>query len=63
MSDQARERLVRGEAWDDFCDTLKVAGRVIDEFGDEPTDQERAEWYRYLSRMVRNGFDNCLTKF
>jgi len=60
MSDRARERLVRGEAWEDFCDTLKVAGRVIDEFGDEPSDQERAEWYRYLSRMVRNGFERMV---
>ncbi len=60
MQDRARERLVRGEAWDDFCDTLKVAGRVIDEFGDEPSDQERAEWYRFLSRMVRNGFERMV---
>ncbi|MBJ20309.1 MAG: hypothetical protein GY910_12835 [bacterium] len=60
MEDRARERLVRGEAWDDFCDTLKVAGRVIDGFGDEPSDQERAEWYRYLSRMVRNGFERMV---
>lgn len=60
MADLARERLVGGDAWDDFCDTLKVAGRVIDEFGDEPSDVERAEWYRYLSRMVRNGFERMV---
>ena len=60
MADRARERLVDGQAWDDFCDTLKVAGHVIDEFGDEPSDQERAEWYRYLTRMVRNGFERMV---
>jgi hypothetical protein len=60
MADLARERLVEGDAWDDFCDTLKVAGRVINEFGDEPSDVERAEWYRYLSRMVRNGFERMV---
>jgi len=60
MSDRARERLVGGEAWEDFCETLKVAGRVIDGFGEEPSDQERAEWYRYLSRMVRNGFERMV---
>jgi len=60
MSDRARDRLVSGEAWDDFCETLKVAGRVIDGFGDEPSDVERAEWYRYLTRMVRNGFERMV---
>ena len=59
-SNRARDRLVSGAAWDDFCDTLKVAGRVIDGFGDEPSDVERAEWYRYLSRMVRNGFERMV---
>ncbi|MAG30320.1 MAG: hypothetical protein CL908_05415 [Deltaproteobacteria bacterium] len=64
MSDRARERLLRGEAWEDFCETLKVAGRVIDAFGDgegdDPSDLERAEWYRFLSRMVRNGFERMV---
>ena len=60
MEENARDRLVSGAAWDDFCDTLKVAGRVIDEFGDEPSDLERAEWYRFLSRMVRNGFERMV---
>ena len=60
MTDRARDRLVSGEAWDDFCETLKVAGRVIDGFGEEPSDVERAEWYRFLSRMVRNGFERMV---
>lgn len=59
----AAGRLLRGEAWEDFCESLKVAGRIVDRLGDEPSDQERAEWYRFLSRMVRNGFErfveNC----
>ncbi len=60
---RAAERLLRGEAWEDFCESLKVAGRVVEEFGELPSDQDRAEWYRYLTRMVRNGFErfveNC----
>ena len=63
MSEAASRRLLNGESWDDFCDTLKVAGRILDEFGDEPGEMERAEWYRYLTRMARNGFErfveNC----
>ena len=63
MSDEAARRLLGGEAWDDFCEQLKGAGRLIETFGDEPSDQDRAEWYRYLTRMARNGFErfveNC----
>jgi hypothetical protein len=60
---KAAERLVRGESWDDFCESLKGAGRMVEQFGDLPSDQDRAEWYRFLSRLVRNGFErfveNC----
>lgn len=63
MSEMARGRLLSGESWDDFCETLKIAGRIVEQFGDEPSDQERAEWYRFLSRLARNGFErfveNC----
>ena len=60
MNDSARDRLTSGEAWDDFCETLKTAGRIVNQFNDEPSDQEKAEWYRYLSRMVRNGFERMV---
>lgn len=60
---RAAERLRRGASWEDFCESLKVAGRMVDSFGDLPSDQDRAEWYRFLSRLVRNGFErfveNC----
>ena len=63
MREAASRRLLNGESWDDFCDTLKAAGHILEEFGDEPSEMERAEWYRYLTRMVRNGFErfveNC----
>lgn len=56
----ARERLVSGRAWDDYCETLKVAGRNIERFGDEPSDLERAEWYRFLTRLARNGLERMV---
>jgi len=63
MQNRARERLLNGEAWNDFCEQLKVSGQLIETFGDEASEQDRAEWYRYLTRMVRNGFErfveNC----
>ncbi len=60
---RAAERLLRGESWEDFCESLKVAGRMVDTFGELPSDQDRAEWYRFLARLVRNGcerfVENC----
>lgn len=63
MTDAAKERLLSGRAWDDFCETLRLAGRAIERFGDEPTELDRAEWYRFLTRIARNGLErfveNC----
>ena len=59
----AADRLLSGEAWDDYCDQLKAAGRIVDSFGDDASDLDRAEWYRFLTRIARNGFErfveNC----
>ncbi|WP_176594580.1 DUF1214 domain-containing protein [Sphingobium sp. EM0848] len=57
---KAAERLLSGAAWDDFCDTLKVAGRMIDQFGDQPSDLDRAEWYRFLTRLTRSGCERLI---
>lgn len=57
---KARERLLSGRAWEDFCDTLKAAGRIIDQFGDSPSDLDRAEWYRFLSRLTRSGMERLI---
>jgi hypothetical protein len=54
----AAERLLSGRAWDDYCETLRVSGRVIEQFGDDVTDLDRTEWYRFLSRYVRMGFEH-----
>jgi hypothetical protein len=63
MSDEARRRLLSGRAWEDFCDQLRAAGRMLERWGDEPSELDRVEWYRFLTRVARNGLErfveNC----
>ncbi len=56
----AQQRLVSGRAWDDFCETVRQAGHVVDQFGDDISDLDRAEWYRFLTRLLRNGFERFM---
>ena len=58
MSDKAAQRLLSGRAWDDFCETVQRTGHIIDQFGDEVTELDRAEWYRFLTRFMRMGFEH-----
>jgi hypothetical protein len=62
-SEASAARLLAGRAWEDYCEVLKLAGRAIERFGSEPTALDRAEWYRFLTRLARNGFErfveNC----
>ena len=47
------QQITDGTIWNEFCDTLKSAGNVILR-GSSPGDAfNRAEGYRYLSRLVR----------
>lgn len=58
----AAARLRSGEAWQDFCQVIAQAGTMIDRFPDA-SDLERAEWFRFLTRLMRNGaerfVENC----
>ena len=47
--------LVRGETWNAFCDALRDAGEVVlaEHAPGSPTD--RAEGYRYLTRLLQAG--------
>lgn len=62
-SSRKAERLLSGRAWDDYCELIRGAGRFVDRFGDEVDDLDRAEWYRFVTRLMRNGFErfveNC----
>lgn len=59
-SDTAIERLLSGRAWDDFCDTLKVAGRHIEAVDGPLSDLDRAEWYRFMTRLARSSMERLL---
>ena len=51
------ERIVSGRLWDDYCDALKQAGRLLQR-PEAPRDAfNQAEGMRYLSRMVRAGLE------
>ncbi len=55
--DTLRQQLINGQAWEDFCDTLKTAGTAL-LYGKAPTDAfQQAEGIRYLSRLTRAGLD------
>jgi hypothetical protein len=47
-----------GLLWDEFCDALKDAGRVLRRAETPADDRTLAEAYRFLVRMVRVGFEN-----
>jgi Protein of unknown function (DUF1214) len=58
-SSNARERIASGQAWEEFCDRLKDAGKIILR-PETPTDEtDRAEGWRYLSRLTRMALEVC----
>ena len=58
--DVSERRIVSGEAWEEFCDTLKAASVAL-RFPGTPQDPfDQAEGYRYLSRLARAGLDGFL---
>ncbi len=59
-TEAARQRLVSGQAWDDFCETLKLAGRHINAVKEPLSDLDRAEWYRFITRVARSSMERLL---
>lgn len=47
------ERILEGKTWSDFCDRLRDAGNVILREGSPTGALDRAEGFRYLSRITR----------
>ncbi len=58
--DDARERVMTGETWSAFCDSLKAAGEVILRPEAPASELDRAEGWRYLSRLTRLGLEMML---
>lgn len=56
---ETAEAIASGRLWEEFCDTLKEAGRVVgrDLVGD---GLDRAEGYRYLTRLTRLALEKYL---
>jgi hypothetical protein len=50
-----REKLMTGRAWEEFCDRLKAAGQVILQNDVPSSELDRAEGFRYLTRMITAG--------
>ena len=56
----AEQRVLDGTAWDEFCDALKAAGKII-RSEKAPRDAfNQAEGYRYLARLLRGGLESFL---
>jgi hypothetical protein len=53
----ARDDVISGRAWEEFCDALKRAGAQVLRPEAPASELDRAEGYRYLSRLARLGLE------
>jgi hypothetical protein len=56
----SERRILDGRAWSDFCEALKRAGDVVLREATPHDAFERAEGYRYLSRLTRVALESCI---
>jgi hypothetical protein len=53
-------RVLSGKSWEDFCDALKEAGKQVLRPEAPSSVLDRAEGWRYLSRLLRLGLESKL---
>jgi len=59
-TDHAIERIMTGQTWAEFCDALKRAGDVVLRAGSPKDPFDRAEGFRYLSRLTRVALESYI---
>jgi hypothetical protein len=59
-ADDAVGRVVSGAAWEQFCDALKAAGAEVLRPETPASELDRAEGWRYLTRLTRVGLEMML---
>lgn len=53
----ARDDVISGRAWEQFCDSLKRAGAQVLRAEAPASELDRAEGFRYLTRLLRLGLE------
>jgi len=57
---EATSRVLSGKSWEDFCDSLKAAGETILRPETPASEIDRAEGWRYLSRLTRAALERMV---
>lgn len=53
-------RVTSGRIWEDLCDTVRDASRLVMGEGVPDGPADRAEGFRYLTRLLANGINVCV---
>jgi len=59
-TEEVQARVMTGRTWDEFCDRLKAAGQTILRPEAPASEIDRAEGWRYLSRLTRIALEMML---
>lgn len=54
------QKVINGQAWEEFCDNIKDLGKIITRDDTPANAFDRAEGFRYLTRLLRNGLESVI---